>query len=223
MNGKKPWRRATVLLCLVALCMSGCATTSPSSIASYDSSARSPGRNDHMFVRRAWLEIEVDDLESAADAARAIAEKSDGHVETSRQTTDERVYLRLRVASDQLDRVLGELSALGDELTRRVSREDVTETIVDLEAELKNKIALRDRLRELVQRAEDVKDVLAIEKELTRVQTEIDASEARLKRLRAQVSLASVELTIDPKRILGPLGFLGKGIGWIISKLFVIR
>lgn len=223
MNTKNSRRLVTAGLCLAALCVSGCMTTSPQAIVDYDSLSRSSRRTDHMFVRRAWLDIEVDDLEPAADAARAIAEKSDGHVETSRQTTDVRVYLRLRVAADQLDRVLEELAGLGHELSRRVSQENVTETIVDLEAELKNKIALRDRLRVLVQRAKDVKDVLAIEKELTRVQTEIDTAEARLKQLRTQVSLASIELTITPKRILGPLGFLGKGIGWIISKLFVIR
>ena len=27
----------------------------------------------------------------------------------------------------------------------------------------------------------------------------------------------------DPPRILGPLGYLGKGAWWLIEKLFVIR
>ncbi|NQT91561.1 MAG: DUF4349 domain-containing protein [Lentisphaerae bacterium] len=223
MKTDNPWHVVTAVVCLAALCVSGCATTAPRSMTSFDAIERSPGRDGHMFVRRARLEIEVDDLEPAADTARAIAEKSNGYVEASRQTTDASIFLRLRVSADELDRVLDELAQLGNEISRQVSQQDVIETIVDLEAMLKNKVALRDRLRELVQRAEDVKDVLSIEKELTRVQTEIDSAEARLKRLRAQVSLASIELTIEPKRILGPLGFLGKGIGWIISKLFVIR
>ena len=69
------------------------------------------------------------------------------------------------------------LSGLGDETDRRVTAEDVTEIVIDLVARLKNKIALRDRLRKLLDRAQDVKEVLVVEEQLTRIQSEIDSME----------------------------------------------
>jgi hypothetical protein len=60
----------------------------------------------------------------------------------------------------------------------------------------------------------------------TRLQTEIDRGEARLKRLRTDVALSalSLDLQLRPKpRILGPLGYLWVGTKWFVTKLFVIR
>ena len=49
-----------------------------------------------------------------------------------------------------------------------------------------------------------VEEILAIEGQLTRVQTEIDSLEGRLKHLLGQVEMASIRLTVKAKRVLGP-------------------
>ncbi len=46
---------------------------------------------------------------------------------------------------------------------RRISSEDVTEQYVDIDARLRTMVALRDRLRALLDKAQDVKDILTIE------------------------------------------------------------
>ena len=84
-------------------------------------------------------------------------------------------------------------------------------------------VALRDRLRALLDKAQDVKDILAIEKELGRVQGDIDSMQARLTALKGQVDLASIDVSISRKRILGPIGVVFKGAWWIVEKLFVIQ
>lgn len=65
--------------------------------------------------------------------------------------------------------------------------------------------------------------MLAIEAELARVQGEVDVMEAHLRMLRGRVELADVALDAERPRVLGPLGLLVSGIGWVIEKLFVIR
>ena len=115
------------------------------------------------------------------------------------------------------------LESIGKVTSRRVSSEDVTEQYVDIDARLKTMIALRDRLRALLDKADNVKDVLAIEKELGRVQGDIDSMQARLKALKGKVDLASISVTIRRRRILGPLGYLFKGAWWAVEKLFVIQ
>lgn len=135
----------------------------------------------------------------------------------------EQAYVTLRVPGPQLRPVLDLLAALGTEESRSVSSQDVTEQYIDTEARLKNAIALRDRLKALLGQAKDVKDILEIEKELTRVQADIDSMDGRLKKLKGQVDFAQIDLTLQRKKIYGPLGYVIYGIGWLIQKLFIIN
>jgi hypothetical protein len=99
----------------------------------------------------------------------------------------------------------------------------VTEQVVDLDARRKNLAAVRDRLRSLLERAANVGEMVAVERELARVQGDLDALDARLKHLRATTSLSEVTVTASRERILGPLGYLGYGLYWVVAKLFVLR
>ncbi len=71
--------------------------------------------------------------------------------------------------------------------------------------------------------AHNVEDVISIEKELARIQTEIDSIESRRNHLVSNVSQSKIDIQLNQKTLLGPLGYLGKGIAWIIAKLFVIK
>lgn len=93
----------------------------------------------------------------------------------------------------------------------------------DLTTRLTNNRALRDRLKLLLDRAKDVEDVLAIEKELTRIQSEVETMQATLDRLDSQIALSELSVTLQRRQILGPLGYVSYGLWWTISKLFVIR
>jgi hypothetical protein len=115
------------------------------------------------------------------------------------------------------------VASLGDEERRSSGATDVTDQYADLETRLRNDLALRDRLQELLKRADDVEDVLAIEKELNRLQSEIESIQARFDRLKSQIELSRLSVRLERKRILGPLGYLGYGLWWGLSKLFVIR
>jgi hypothetical protein len=118
---------------------------------------------------------------------------------------------------------IGTMEALGTVYSRSVNGDDVTEKYIDVEARLKNKIALRDRLKQLLNKATEVKDILAIETELNRVQADIDSMEGIIKSLKGQVDFATVELSLERKQILGPIGYVFKGLWWGVKKLFVLR
>ena len=82
---------------------------------------------------------------------------------------------------------------------------------------------MRNRLKQLLNNAENVSDILQIEKELTRIQSEIDSMEGLIKTLGNNVDYAIITIQLELKTILGPLGYIAKGIGWVIKKLFIIR
>jgi len=152
-----------------------------------------------------------------------VAEKAGGFVDRHSGRGDEWTRLTLRIPARIFKAALSDLESLGTLTYRNIEGVDVTEQYVDLEARLKNKAALRDRLKQLLEKATEVKDILAIETELNRVQADIDSMEGCIKSLKGQVEYATVTLSLNRKPIPGPLGYLFKGLWWGVEKLFVIR
>lgn len=91
----------------------------------------------------------------------------------------------------------GEAKATGGRLaSSRVASEDLSREIVDTEAQLRAKTTLRDRLQALLaSRPGKLSDLLDVERELARVQGEIDSTQSQLAIMRGRV--ATSELTID--------------------------
>ena len=181
---------------------------------------------ERMLAWKASLSIEVADVTNAALRAVALAEQNGGYLESRSDSSYGGTSLKLRLPVPAFTNAIGVLEALGKVTSRRVENEDVTEQYVDVEARLKNRIVLRDRLRKLLDQATDVKDILAIETELNRVQGDVDSMEARIKALKGRIDFAVLDLYLNqkpPAKILGPLGYLFKGLYWTVEKLFVIR
>ncbi len=179
--------------------------------------------SDRVLIKSASLTVAVPQVTAAAAAAEGIIKQAGGYVEDSRAYGKTSASVSARIPVAELERVLDEFAGLGRETRRSLSVEDVTAQVIDLDATLRNKKALRDRLRKLLDRTANVKDVLAVEKELTRLQSEIESMEGRVASLRGRAAMSAVSLQLEQRRILGPLGYLFKGGGWLIGKLFVIR
>jgi len=214
-----------LLLAPVVTILCGCSTTHYAASARGMSTAPAAELSDpnRMLIWRAWLSLEVANVSNALAQVGEIAKKSGGYVESKSDSGDTEAEITIRVPAASLHATMASLESIGKVVRRRVSSEDVTEQYVDIDARLKNLVALRDRLRALLDKAQDVKDVLAIEKELSRVQGEIDSMQARLNTLKGKVDLASIEVKIERRRILGPIGYLLKGAWWVVEKLFVIQ
>lgn len=175
---------------------------------------------DRMIIKRGGLTIAVDDTKKAAEAAAVIVKNFNGIVQSENQY-EETYYMYLKVPAEKLETAVDMLSKLGDVKNSNMSKDDVTMQVTDSEAVLKNKRALRDRLRQILNQAKDVKDIIAVEAELSRVQSEIDSMEAMLKNLKGQVAMSDINLTLEKKRMPGPLGWVFMGLWWVVEKLFI--
>lgn len=88
------------------------------------------------------------------------------------------------IAASQADRLIDSLRQHGRITRHDISQVDRTLQVVDLAARLANQRALRDRLRSLSsQRADKLRDVLDLERELARVQGEIDSLDGQLRQV----------------------------------------
>ena len=175
-----------------------------------------------LLVRRAALGVDVDDVAVSTSRAHGVAIGTGGYVERE-ERAERSASVTIRVPEPRLDAALDTLGRLGTVTTRSVSAQDVTEEAIDVEARIRSLTASRDRLRELLSRASSVTDVVAVEKELARVQGELDSLQGRLQHLRSTAALAELHVSFHQKVVLGPLGKLFNGIGRAIGKLFVKR
>ena len=88
------------------------------------------------------------------------------------------------------------IGAAGRVTSQSTTTEDLTREIVDTEATLRAKRALRDRLQQLLAtRPGSLADLLGVERELSRVQGEIDSTESNLVAMRTRVAMSA--LTIE--------------------------
>jgi hypothetical protein len=84
--------------------------------------------------------------------------------------------------------------------SRTVQSEDLTRQIVDTEARLRAQTALRDRLQDLLRsRPGRLADLLEVERELARVQGEIDAVQSALAVMRTRVSMSELNLSYESR------------------------
>jgi len=223
---KTIFRWIMVLVCGAAL--AGCAHKQYTTVST-STKATDPGENktdvrpDRMLIWTEYLTIQVDDVCKAVCAATTQTEALGGYVEQKSDSGDKSANLTLRIPSKAFKTAVNGLEPLGKVTRRNLTGEDVTEKYVDVDAQLKNLIALRDRLKQHLDKAADVKDIIAIETELNRVQTEIDSLQGQIKSLKSKADYATIQLTLERKTIPGPLGYVFNGIGWCIEKLFVIR
>ena len=210
------------------LLLSGCASKGvimKSEMAGENRIAMQQNQNsalaDRLIIKTASLTVSADDPKTASAAAAQIAVSAGGFVQNE-SCYGEAYTLYLKVPSDKLEETLKNLSVLGDQEEMSISKTDVTAQVADNEAILKTKIALRDRFRQILNQAKDVKDIMAVESELARVQGEIDSMQAVLKTIKGQVEMSDISLRIEKKVMPGPLGWIFIGIGWIFKKLFVL-
>lgn len=180
-------------------------------------------RSDRMLIWKAQLNIEVGNVADAVRAASATAEREGGFVENKSDHGEASASVTLRIPSGKFKASVASLESLGKVTYRNIEGKDVTEQYIDVEARLKNMLLLRDKMKRLLEKAADVKDILAIETELNRVQSDIDSMEGQIKSLKGKADYATIQLSLERKTIQGPLGYLFSGVGWCVEKLFVIR
>lgn len=96
-------------------------------------------------------------------------------------------------------------AADGETLNAGVTAEDLTRQIVDTDARLKAQTLLRSRLENLLEtRNAKLPDLLSLERELARVQQQIESATTTLNVLKKRVSMSEVTINYQTKRITKP-------------------
>lgn len=173
--------------------------------------------NERLVISSATIKMEFSEPDSAQNQLMLIAQKYRGYVLSS-----EKSKTAIRVLSSHFRDAIGEIEQLGKVKDKNISGEDVTEEFRDLEIRLDSAEKTRKRYLELLNKADKVDEILKIEKELERLNGEIDLLQGKIKRLShlAQYATITVEAGKGVKK--GMLGYVFyaayAGVKWLFVR-----
>lgn len=106
--------------------------------------------------------------------------------------------LVVKVPPEAIDDLIVGIERTGTILGIEQSAQDVTEQLVDLDVRIANARESVVHVREFMDRAEDLTDLVTLEAELTRRQTELEQLEAQQRNLSERVAFSTVTVEILP-------------------------
>ena len=151
------------------------------------------------IISNASISIEVETVEAAIDQVRSIAEGLGGfveHLSSFGSDENQQANMTLRLPQDQFVTAVDRIEELGKVRARNLGNEDVSEQFIDLEARLKSSLREEESLLSLLERANQVSEILTIERELSRVRTDIERVQGQLNFLERRVDLATVSVSL---------------------------
>lgn len=110
----------------------------------------------------------------------------------------------LRIPSDKFDALMTSLSQIGNVPYTYTYTENVTSQYYDTQARLTAYETQETRLLEMMEKAETVSDVIAIEEKLTELRYQIESLQSALNNWDRQVSYSSLYLTVEEVREYTP-------------------
>lgn len=162
--------------------------------------APAPLLADRKIVRNATLRFRVEKLTDSEARILKMAGQFGGMITNSEENRTgglSEVSMTVRVPAARLDPFLSMLlkeSIYTD--TKTIAAEDITRQYADIDARIRAKKATEIRYLQLLQKARNVQEVMAVEAQLGQMREDIEAQEAVLRTLKNDVSLSTVTLTM---------------------------
>ena len=190
-------RVVVAMLSLGLLCCVTAKKAPPSIVPSNTQASAEQGR---VLVRSGSLRLRAKDLRMTKTQIDEIVRHVEGRVDEWSWQEDNWLNMSLRVPEGKLDEAMDRIGDLGRVVMRSLRSRDVTEDLIDLDVRLQNLKALRDRLRSYLGQASNLEEILGVERELARVQGEIELLEAKLKILRDQIAMSKLDVGVSKGR-----------------------
>ena len=168
---------------------------------------------ERMIVRTGDMSLVVEDVIEARDEIAQLAVRLDGYVVSSRisgEEQDRTGWISIRVPDDKFDQALAELRELAVRVTSEsTDSRDVTEEYVDLQSRLRNAEATESQYLTLLEKAEDVDDILRIYEKLSQVRRDIEQIKGRMLYLERTTSMSLISVSLTPEATAKPLARVG--------------
>ncbi len=194
----------------------------------------SKSSESQMVIREGTITLDVPEgtLEEKKEELSALISQYRGDITyvSFYEYSYEKAYsFTVKISPNDFDSFTSELSNLGKITSMDTSLEDVTDEYTDLQTRIANLQEELARLNALYDKAEDVEEILLIEREVTRVQTELEIYQYRAEDLETRSAKSTIRIYLtEPKPavetdLIMPLGeILGMFLGALSFGIIVV-
>lgn len=165
---------------------------------------------ERLIIRTANMSLVVADTDEAMATISKMAEENGGWVVNSSvfqyNENAKTGNITIRVPSSGFNSALEALRGMAVEVRNEsTSGQDVTEEFVDLSARLENLEATAERVRGFLDETETVEEALAVNQELSRLESEIEAMKGRMQFLSQSASFSTITVDLTPDVVAQPI------------------
>jgi hypothetical protein len=167
---------------------------------------------ERMIIYSGQLSLVVKDARAVVEQITQVVKDAGGFVTESNVYQDQghtRATMSVRVPGEdltQLKATLSKIKALALQVdSESLNGQDVTDQYADTQAAIENLTLQRDSYRKLLDRAEKMEDILNIQTRLDQVQGQINSLTGQQLKLKENVKLATVSITLTPDALAQPI------------------
>lgn len=164
-------------------------------------------RSNRMIVKNADIRLLVEDTNTAIDRTTQIVGDAGGYIVSSRVWYQDYAQYQLKYASvtlgvpvEEFEKVLSRLRGLAIEVRdETASGEDVSDQYVDLQSQLVNLEATRERVKSFLDDAKTVEEALRVNQELSNLDAQIEQIKGRMNYLADRSSFSTITISFEPE------------------------
>lgn len=166
---------------------------------------QSPEYGGRKIIRTLSLELRTDNFDEHLAQLKKDTQTAGGYVQNSyiygtkpevSGDSGRTASFTLRIPVEQADAFVRAASAYGTVLSQNEDTQDVTDSYFDIETRLEVNRATLERLKSILAKTESMEDIVALEKEISRVTLEIEDLTTNLRRYDGLIQFATVNITL---------------------------
>jgi hypothetical protein len=154
---------------------------------------------DAKIIKTGSVTLEVSDVTGTVGSIQALVIAQGGYLSSSTiQASGGRHTgtVVIRVPQARFEITLAGVKSAGTVMSVSTKGEDVTEEYIDLEAQKKSYEVQLAQYYVLMKKATKISDIIAVQQQIDRIQTELNRLEGRLKYLDSKIDLSTITITI---------------------------
>jgi len=156
------------------------------------------------LIKTVGMSVETKEFDTLLENLRQKVEEIGGYIESSdisgssyySVSGNRYAWFSLRIPADKLDGFVTIVGEMGNVTNKHESVQDITLQYVDVESHKKALLTEQERLMALLEKAESMEDIIAIESRLSQVRYELQSYESTLRTYDNQVNYSTVSLDV---------------------------
>lgn len=169
-------------------------------------SLQASGLQNRKIIREATIQLEAEDVTTALNQATALSVRVGGYTmgSTSWQEAEDRQFasFSFAVPVTRFEEAVEQARRLGKVTSENITSQDVTAQFVDVEARINNLEATAERVRGFLADAQDLKYILEVNRELSRIEGDLESLKGQQNVLKQRTSFSRIYLDITPPPVV---------------------